>query len=212
MQETTGKKIQITEFDMSLGSREIVRVFGNNADTSLQQVYEHKNNRMEIISKIIRESGVKLSGISYWSLTDGIDCNLERLRTNALSSGQITDIRQIPTACGGLIPTHQSMYKNIQQNTTLNKEELTSTVTKKGFDQRSQSEIQIAKQIKEKNMFVKQQKEQQKTQEKPKVKTLTKQSNNASSSSSGFVNTLILTSITAFVAGALFMLVYYICK
>ena len=82
------------------------------------------------------------------------------------------------------------------------------------FTRRSDSEINIAKQIKEKNMAIKQQKEQQRSLEKPKVKTLTKSPNNGngSSSSGGFVNTLILTLITGFIAGALFMVVYYICK
>ena len=63
-------------------------------------------------------------------------------------------------------------------------------------------------------MAIKQQKEQQRSLEKPKVKTLTKSPNNGngSSSSGGFVNTLILTLITGFIAGALFMVVYYICK
>ena len=83
---------------------------------------------------------------------------------------------------------------------------------KKGFDQRSQNEIQIHQQIKEKNLAIKKQKEQQRNLEKPKVKTLTKTTNNGGNSSGGFVNTLILTLITGFVAGAIFMVVYYICK
>ncbi len=119
LQEMTGMKIQITEFDMSLGSREILHVFGENADYTLSQVYDIKRKQIENISKIINDSGVNLSGISYWSLTDGIDCNLERLRTNLLEKGIITDINQITTACGGLIPTHQSLIKTIQMNPQL---------------------------------------------------------------------------------------------
>ena len=48
--------------------------------------------------------------------------------------------------------------------------------------------------------------------EKPKVKTLTKPTNNSGGSSKGFIDTLILTLITGFVAGALFMIAYYIFK
>lgn len=118
-QEITGMKIQITEFDMSLGSREILHVFGENADYTIEQVYDIKRKQIEMISKIINDSGVNLSGISYWSLTDGIDCNLERLRTNLLKKGTITDISQITTACGGLIPTHQALIKTIQMNLQL---------------------------------------------------------------------------------------------
>ena len=85
LQERTGKKIQITEFDMSLGRTQIPRLFGNNHDVTLEQVYSYKHQKIGEISNIIRESGVQLEGISYWSLTDGIDCNLERVRTNYLS-------------------------------------------------------------------------------------------------------------------------------
>lgn len=111
LQEKTGKHIQITEFDMSLGRTQIPRLFGNNSDVTLEQVYEYKHQIIGEISGIIRESGVQLDGISYWSLTDGIDCNLERVRSNYLSDGSITDIHQIPTACGGLFPTHKKLIK-----------------------------------------------------------------------------------------------------
>ena len=96
----------------------------------------------------------------------------------------------------------------VQTETTKSVQEV-----KKGFDQRSQSEVQVANQIKQKNMAIKQQKEQQRSLNKPKVKTLTKPTNSGSSSpSSGFVDTLILTLITGFVAGAIFMVVYSILK
>ena len=120
LQEITGKKIQITEFDMSLGKNDIPRVFGPNADVSLEQVYDVKTKKISEISNIINSSGVELSGVSYWSLTDGIDCNLERLRSNALANNQITDVNQITTACGGLIPTHKELIKNKELNQMFN--------------------------------------------------------------------------------------------
>lgn len=120
LQETTGKKIQITEFDMSLGKNDVPRVFGPNADKTLKQVYEEKGKKISEISKVIDLLGVKLSGVSYWSLTDGIDSNLERLRSNALKNHEISDITQIPTACGGLISTHKRLIKNEELNQMLN--------------------------------------------------------------------------------------------
>ncbi len=111
LQERTGKHIQITEFDMSLSRTQMPEIFGSNPDATLEQVYEYKHQKIGEISGIIRESGVQLDGISYWSLTDGIDCNLERIRSNCLSDGSITDIHQIPTACGGLFPTHKKLIK-----------------------------------------------------------------------------------------------------
>lgn len=118
LQTCTGKKIQITEFDMSLGRTQIPKIFGTNPVATLDQVYSYKYQKIQRVSDTIRESGVKLDGISYWSLTDGIDCNLERLRTNALTSGNITDINQIPTACGGLFPTHKKLIKQQEANLT----------------------------------------------------------------------------------------------
>lgn len=62
-------------------------------------------------------------------------------------------------------------------------------------------------------MAIKKQKEEQRNLNKPKVKTLTKSpNNNGNSSSSGFVDTLVITLITGFIAGALFMVVYSLIK
>lgn len=116
LQESTEKKIQITEFDMCLGRSDVPRVFGPNADISLERVYQEKDKKISEISSAINESGVKLSGVSYWSLTDGIDCNLERIRSNALSNHQISNVNEIPTVCGGLIPTHKKIVKNNELN------------------------------------------------------------------------------------------------
>ncbi|MBO4823630.1 MAG: endo-1,4-beta-xylanase [Clostridia bacterium] len=111
LQSTTGKRIQITEFDMSLSKTQIPRLFGEHPDVTLEQVYAYKHKKIADISHIIQKSGVQLDGISYWSLTDGIDSNLERIRTNCLLNGSITDIHQVPTACGGLFSTHKNLIK-----------------------------------------------------------------------------------------------------
>ena len=105
-------------------------------------------------------------------------------------------------------------YENKQSNQEQPKSlEITSVQeSKKGFDQRSESEVQIANQIKQKNMAIKQQKEQHRSLNNQKVKTLTKPNNNGGSSSSGYANVVTLALIVSFVAGALSMLIYYICK
>ena len=82
----------------------------------------------------------------------------------------------------------------------------------KPFAQRSQSEIQVHNQIKEKNQAVKQQKEQQRQMNKPKVKTLTQNPNGSSTGSKGFANIITLSLIVSFVCGALFMVVYMLIK
>ena len=128
--QDNGMQIQITEFDMCLGRHDVPRVFGPNADISLEIVYQEKDKKISEISSVIRESGVRLSGISYWSLTDGIDCNLERIRSNALANHEISNVNEIPTVCGGLLPTHKKLIKNKELNQMLsdsnqsNKEDL----------------------------------------------------------------------------------------
>lgn len=85
--------------------------------------------------------------------------------------------------------------------------------TKKGFDQRSQYEVQIANQIKDKNKIIKYQKEQQRQKNKPKVKTLTQPSSSSSSTGNkGFANVITLSLIVSFVCGVLFMIVYMLIK
>lgn len=81
---------------------------------------------------------------------------------------------------------------------------------KKCFDRRSQTEVDVAQQIREKNMTIKKQKEQKRKMNKLKVKTLTTSSPQSSNSngSKGFANTIILSLIVSFVAGALFTVVY----
>ena len=87
------------------------------------------------------------------------------------------------------------------------------THEQESFAKRSQSEVQIANQIKNKNKIIKYQKEQQKQKNKPKVKTLTQSSSNSSSTGSkGFANVITLSLIVSFVCGALFMIVYMIIK
>ena len=110
--QDNGMKIQITEFDMCLGRSDVPRVFGPKADIPLERVYLEKDKKITEISNVVRESGVILSGISYWSLTDGIDSNLERIRSNALANKQISNVSEIPTVCGGLFPTYKKYLKN----------------------------------------------------------------------------------------------------
>ncbi len=123
LQGEQGIHIQITEFDLSLGSKDIDRVIGDKADLSYDDVYDAKRRKIsEDISPIIRKSGVRLSGVSYWSLTDNVDCNLERVRTNLLGSGRIHDASEVPTVCGGLMPT-SSVYSKLYRNPDLQNDE-----------------------------------------------------------------------------------------
>lgn len=122
LQEEKKKNIQITEFDLSLEEKYIAEIFGENPNISLQQLYDYKAKKIKKISDIINKSLIKLDGITYWSLTDVIDWNIERLRDNGLYNKKIGSIFQIPTACGGLYPTDMKLILK-QNNEEINIEE-----------------------------------------------------------------------------------------
>ncbi len=119
-----GMKVQITEFDMSLGRHDMQRVFGPNPVSNLEREYMKKDIKMQEVSQVIANSGVKLAGVSYWSLTDHLDHNIERNRSESLKEGSILHGITIPTACGGFFPTHKKMIQKavekpqVQQQTT----------------------------------------------------------------------------------------------
>ena len=107
---------------------------------------------------------------------------------------------------------HQTQEKKIEKMTPAISVKRGEEVKSVGFTRRSESEIQVANQIKQKNIIIKQQKEQQRSLQKPKVKTLTKNSSNGVSSISGFANILSLTLITALIGCAIIMVVFIILK
>ena len=56
LQERTGKHIQITEFDMSIGKTQMPRVIslnGSNPEFSIGDVYEVKQQSIDLISTIM---------------------------------------------------------------------------------------------------------------------------------------------------------------
>lgn len=105
LQDVGNINIEITEFDLSLGENEVLKIIGDNPQISYTQIYDLKKDKINNISTIINDSMIKLDGVSYWSLTDNIDCNLERVRTNLLKKGEISNIDEVPTVCGGLLPS-----------------------------------------------------------------------------------------------------------
>lgn len=102
LQSEFGYNIQITEFDMSLGKNLIFRVTDSHFEFSEEQVINYKQEKIGVVSDIINQSFVCLSGVSYWSLTDTIDHNLERIKTDLIQSGYPLMASQLKTVYGGL--------------------------------------------------------------------------------------------------------------
>ena len=116
LQDEYGYNIEITEFDLSISTEEYYEHFIENKNYTYEEAYKHKDELLYKISEIIKSSGVKLNGISYWSLTDKIDCNLERVISELLKKGLIKKAEDIKTVCGGLIPTSKEDKKNLEIN------------------------------------------------------------------------------------------------
>ena len=87
---------------------------------------------------------------------------------------------------------------------------INSSIHKKPFDQRSQTEVQIAEQIRVKNYAIAQQKSKQRNLEPSKK--LIKTNPNVSSSNKGYVHGAILFLVYGFAAGMLTILMYFILK
>lgn len=82
-----GFNIQITEFDMCVPETQLFEKDG----TAKKKIGLDKSKKIEEISKIIRESGVILEGISYWSISDTLDHNLQRTNTKTFLSKDFYD-------------------------------------------------------------------------------------------------------------------------
>lgn len=217
-------KTECTEHDFHfskpfLENVEKLKQSGKNVD-----LWHIKRTMQNYISKTYTSNGVNFERSTYWSLFGKNDHNL--VRTNQSIARENKDRNKlgktqrplISTMSAGMVKDGKtfsnvkSLKKDNKNNTMQNQQQsnypnqmTTNNEIKKPFARRSQSEIQIANQIKQKNKIIKQKKEQKRQMNKPKVKTLT-----SSAQSKGFANNLVLSLIASFVAGALFMVVYMI--
>lgn len=108
--EQLGIGTQITEFDMCLPERvmfdekgkirseqELVELINSKISKSgitIGSIAEFKSMRMDEISKAIGETGIQLDGITYWSISDTLDHNLERTNRKTYEQGLQREIAQ----------------------------------------------------------------------------------------------------------------------
>lgn len=223
-------KTECTEHDFHfskpfLENVEKLKQNGKNVD-----LWHIKRTMQNYISKTYTSNGVNFERSTYWSLFGKNDHNLVRTNQsiaeknkkrnelgkskisliNSMSSGMIKDGKTFSSVKSLKKDNKNSTMQNHQQSNYSN-QMMTHNEIQKPFARRSESEIQIANQIKRKNEIIKQRKEQKRQLNKPKVKTLTSSSQSKGSpSSKGFANTFVLSLIASFVVGALFMVVYMI--
>lgn len=109
----SGFNVQITEFDMCLPERiifdvngkarseqEIIEFINQKTGMSIGSVAELKDMRMHEISRTIEQTGIFLEGITYWSISDTLDHNLERTNKKTFEQELKRDI--ITTRYSGL--------------------------------------------------------------------------------------------------------------
>ena len=216
IKEIKPKKTECTEHDFHFTKAFLENINILNQSNQNTDLWSIKRGIQDIISKTYNQNGVKFEKSTYWSLFGKNDHNIVRANISIQKENferrkkGLPEKRLIETMSAGLIPDGKT-FSNIKSlKSEKEQKDLQHKKENKFFDQRSQGEIEIAKQIKQKNQMIKQQKEQTRQMNKPKVRTLAHSSN--SSQNKGFTNVLILSLIASFVAGALFMIVYMIVR
>ena len=136
-----GVNVQITEFDMCLPERfmfdengkarsesEILDFINQKTGMTLGSIAELKKIRMNEISKAIEETEVSLEGITYWSISDKLDHNLERTNRKTFEQGLQRDVAT--TRYAGLYSDFSKEQKIEYESNQQNKDEVSDTTDK----------------------------------------------------------------------------------
>ena len=215
------KKTECTEHDFHFTKPFLENINRMKEKGKNVNLWNTKRIMQSIVSNTYVQNGVNFVRSTYWSLLGQNDHNVVRENIKIQKENVerkkkgLTEKPLVRTMSAGLIPDGKK-FSDIKTLKSNNKKQIQQKSEQKeppkSFAQRSQSEIQIHNQIKEKNQVVKQQKEHQRQMNKPKVKTLTQSPNGNSTGSKGFVNVITLSLIVSFVCGALFMVLYMLLK
>ena len=114
--KNTGLNAQITEFDMCMPEEfmfdgegkvrteeEIVELINQKSGGKFQSVSELKNVLIKRITDAIQSTGIELEGVTYWSINDTLDHNLERTNRSTIENGLSRGIAN--TRYSGLYPS-----------------------------------------------------------------------------------------------------------
>ena len=121
--EDLGIGTQITEFDMCLpekfmfeengkilSEKDLVELINGNSDFTVENISKFKKMKIGEISKAIEETGIHLDGITYWSISDTLDHNLERTNRKTYEQNLPRDIAQT---------RYSGLYSDLGRNKTL---------------------------------------------------------------------------------------------
>lgn len=208
-----GLPIKITEYDQPLSNEYIESHTAKECDDEKQRIQETYKQFL-----INNAQKYNIKQVTIWSLTDSTSFLLDienKVRIeksekplDTIYSGAFRDKKS------SLNKTEKSLeVTNNDYNKVLPKvvnQEKTTQVKRESFDKRSQGEVQIASQIRQKNQLIKQQKSQKKQMDKPKTLVRTKPTSPTTPSSKGFIDIITLSLVVSFIVGAVSMLTYFL--
>ena len=164
--EELGIGTQITEFDMCLPERfmfnengkarsekELVELINRKSGISVESMAEFKKIRINEISEAIKQTGIKLDGITYWSISDTLDHNLERTNRKTYEQSLQRDVAQ--TRYAGL-------YSGLERNKTISTQKLGQETLQEQKDTVLLDEIEQA-QVRQERIIITERKKQENT-------------------------------------------------
>lgn len=126
--EDLGIGTQITEFDMCLpeivmfdengkvrSEKDLVNLINNNNNFTVESIAEFKKMKISGISKAIEETGIHLDGITYWSISDTLDHNLERTNRKTYEQNLSRDIART---------RYSGLYSDLEKSKTISTQRL----------------------------------------------------------------------------------------
>lgn len=129
--EKLGIGTQITEFDMCLPERfmfdengkirsekdlvEIINSKISKSGITIESIEELKSMKMNEISNAIEETEIQLDGITYWSINDILDHNLERTNRKTYEQGLQRDIANT---------RYSGLYSGLERSKTISTQRL----------------------------------------------------------------------------------------
>lgn len=135
----SGFNIQITEFDMciperymfdqngkELSEQDIIKHINKNTDMEINSIAEYKKMKINEVSRAIEETNVPLEGITYWSISDTLDHNLERTNRKTFEQGLPRDVAT--TRYSGL---YSNFNKEKEMSTKKQNEQTLEEITSK---------------------------------------------------------------------------------
>lgn len=165
--EELGIGTQITEFDMCLPERfmfnengkarsekELVELINRKSGISVESMAEFKKIRINEISEAIKQTGIKLDGITYWSISDTLDHNLERTNRKTYEQSLQRDVAQ--TRYAGL-------YSGLERNKTISTQKLGQETLQEQKDTALLDEIEQA-QVRQERIIITERKKQESKQ------------------------------------------------